>query len=92
MIKTLALAAVVLAMSAAAPAGCANHSPKIQNTNIQDVSQFPKCTDDQGHGASHPCTTKDEQGRWIVWVVGIADCPAKTVQDKDQVKCLNAAK
>ena len=91
MIKTIAIAAVVLAMSAAAPAGCESHSPKIQNTNIQDVSQFPRCTDDQGRGPTHPCTTGGP-GNWIVWVVGIADCPAKTVQEKGEVKCLNAAK
>jgi hypothetical protein len=89
--KLVSLAAVVI-MGASTPAGCADHSPKVQNVNIQDVSQFPKCTDDQGHGASHPCTTKDDQGRWIVWVVGVADCPAKTVQNKEDVKCLNAAK
>lgn len=92
MIKVLATLSAVLAMSAAAPAGCANHSPKIQNTNIQDVSQFPVCDDDQGHGPVHPCTTRDDQNRWIVWVVGIADCPARTVQNKEDVKCLNAAK
>jgi hypothetical protein len=92
MIKTLTLAAVVLAMSAAAPAGCASHAPKIQNTNIQDVSQFPRCEDNQGHGATHPCTTGNDKDGWIVWVVGIADCPAKTVQEKENVKCLNSAK
>jgi hypothetical protein len=92
MIKLLLTTAAVLAMSASAPAGCADHSPKIQNTNIQDVSQFPVCDDDQGHGPVHPCTTRDDQNRWIVWVVGIADCPAKTVQNKEDVKCLNMAK
>lgn len=92
MIKLLVSLAAVLALSAAAPAGCANHAPKIQNTNIQDVSQFPACDDDQGHGPVHPCTTRDDQHRWIVWVVGIADCPAKTVQSKDEVQCLNVTK
>jgi hypothetical protein len=88
--KIVMTTAVIFAMSAAAPAGCESHSPKIQNTNVQDVSQFPACDDDQGRGPVHPCTTKDGS-KWIVWVVGIADCPAKTKQSKDEVKCLNAA-
>lgn len=92
MIKALVSLAAVVIMGASTPAGCASHAPKIQNTNIQDVSTFARCTDNKGRGPVHPCTTGNDKDGWIVWVVGIADCPAKTVQEKGKVKCLNAAK
>lgn len=63
-----------------------------QNTSVQDVSTFAHCTDDQGHGSVHPCTTRKADGTWIIWIDGIGDCPAKTKQPKEQVECLNVQK
>jgi hypothetical protein len=77
------ITAVILA-GASQPAGCANHAPKVQDTNIQDVSTFPRCADDQGRGPAHPCTTGSDAAGWIVWVVGVADCPAKTQTGQGQ--------
>ena len=84
MIATIIRVAVVFTLAIGGQAGCQR-----QNTKTQDVSTFAKCTDAQGHGSVHPCTTKKSDGTWIVWVKGVADCPAKTVQPKDQVECLN---
>lgn len=85
-------AVAAIALAATAQTGCQAHGPKIQNQDVQDVSKFAQCDDLQGHGPTHPCTTRKTDGTWIVWVVGVADCPAITLQPKDDVKCLNEQK
>lgn len=89
---TLVKIAAVVVLAATAQAGCEGHGPKIQNQETQDVSKFAQCDNEKGNGPVHPCTTRKADGTWIVWVVGVADCPAITVQPKDQVKCLNEQK
>lgn len=85
-LSALAIAAAILD----GPTSCRDKElPQIQNQDVQDVSTFARCDDDQGHGAVHPCVTQRPDGKWIVWVRGIADCPAYTVQEKDDVLCLN---
>jgi hypothetical protein len=90
MINAIGKMAAIVVLAASGQASCSG--PKIQNTHEQDLSTFAKCDDAQGHGTVHPCTTRKEDGTWIVWVVGVADCPAITVQPKSQVECLNEQK
>lgn len=83
----------VLAALAGGPSSCSDkEGPHIQNQDVQDLETFAKCDDNQGHGAVHPCTSRKDDGKWIVWVTGVdqVDCPAYTVQAKDDVLCLNA--
>jgi hypothetical protein len=88
--STIGKLVAIVVLAASSQAGCQSHAPKIQNQNVQDVSAFPRCTDEQGHGAD-PCVTLRDN-IWIIWVDGIKDCPAITKQPKDQVKCLNKQK
>lgn len=84
MLATIGKLAAITLLAIGGQAGCQR-----QNTSTQDVSTFKKCDDAQGHSSVHPCTTQKADGTWIVWVKGVADCPAKTVQPKSQVECLN---
>lgn len=86
--------ALILGALVGGPTSCSDKKgPQIQNQDVQDVSTFAPCDDNQGHGAVHPCVTRNsDDTKWIVWVQGIADCPAYTVQPKDEVLCLNEAK
>lgn len=90
-IKHVLIALAIVAGVADGPTRCSNPTPSIQNQDVQDLSVMAPCDDDQGHGPVHPCVTRNERGKWIVWVQGIADCPAYTVQAKDDVLCLNEA-
>jgi hypothetical protein len=91
MLPIITKLAVITILAASSQAGCQSHAPKIQNQDRQDVSAFARCTDNLGHGPVHPCVTL-KNNIWTIWVEGIADCPAITVQPKDQVKCLNEQK
>jgi len=73
-----------------------------QDTSVQDVSTFTPCQqeDGSGDGQTYPCVWDGlvrgnhsyKGARWIVYVSGVhQDCPAKTVQPKSAVKCLNAS-
>lgn len=73
-----------------------------QDTSVQDVTTFAPCQqeDGSGDGQIYPCVWDGlvrgnhsyKGARWIVYVSGVRqDCPAKTVQPKDQVRCFNAS-
>jgi hypothetical protein len=93
MIKTILASAAIAALAATGPTSCSDKpGPHRQNTSTQDLETFAKCDDDNGHGPVHPCTTRDEDGKWIVHLQGDNDCPFYTVQPKDQVKCVNVVR
>ena len=96
MIKTVMIALAIGAVLAEGPTSCSDKKGlEIQNQNVQDVSTFTPCDDNQGHSAVHPCVTRNSNDtKWIVWLEGVdlADCPVYTVQPKDEVLCLNATK
>jgi hypothetical protein len=93
MIKLIGAAFAIAALVAGGPTSCGDKEGlNKQDTSVQDLETFPKCDDNQGHGAVHPCTSRKDDGKWIIWVTGVdqVDCPAYTVQAKDDVLCLNA--
>lgn len=96
MIKAALTTIAIGAMMATGPTSCSDKKGlEIQNQNVQDVSTFTPCDDDQGHSSVHPCVTRNSTDtKWIVWLEGVdqADCPVYTVQPKDEVLCLNATK